>query len=310
MKMIQIVRNLFLMTLSLGVLVLAGSPKAVIIFDASGSMWGQVDGKAKISIAKEALQSVVKKWNPDTELGLTVYGHRTKGDCSDIETVVPVAKVNKKKILSVVKGIQPKGKTPISRTLKKVAEEMKSSEEKSTIILISDGKESCDADPCATAKELKKQDINFVAHVIGFNVDKKTDAQLECIADTTGGEYFSAKNATALNDAMNSIVKKVEKPKLVKEKPKGNTSKTTITAAESKGAKAINAAHWVYPVIDEEVSTSHLAGCYSSKECVLKIPLGKYVIKSTYYTAKKETALEVKDDAKQNLEIIIKELKK
>ena len=28
------------------------NPKAVIVFDASGSMWGQIKGKSKIEIAK------------------------------------------------------------------------------------------------------------------------------------------------------------------------------------------------------------------------------------------------------------------
>jgi len=60
------------------------SPRAVIIFDASGSMWGQIHGKAKIEIARDALKNVVKEWNPSVELGLTVYGLRSKGDCNDI----------------------------------------------------------------------------------------------------------------------------------------------------------------------------------------------------------------------------------
>lgn len=37
-----------------------------------------------------------------------------------------------------------------------------------------------------------------MTHVIGFNVDQKTDKQLECIASATGGEYFSAKNAPSM----------------------------------------------------------------------------------------------------------------
>ena len=192
--------------------VVAGdSPRAVIVFDASGSMWGQINGVTKIEIARDALKNVVKEWNPDVELGLTVYGHRTKGDCNDIESVIPVGKINKNKVISTVMAIKPKGKTPISRSLRKVADELKYTEEKATIILISDGKETCDSDPCGAAKELEKEGIDFVTHVIGFNVDKKTDKQLECIAKATGGEYFSAKDAAALNEAIKVIAKKVEK---------------------------------------------------------------------------------------------------
>ena len=144
------------------------NPRAVIIFDASGSMWGQINGKAKIEIARDALKNVVKEWNPNVELGLTVYGHRKKGDCNDIETVIPVGKVDKNNVIRTVMAIKPKGKTPISRSLRKVADEIKYTEEKATIILISDGKETCDPDPCGTAKELEKEGIDFVTHVIGF----------------------------------------------------------------------------------------------------------------------------------------------
>ena len=137
------------------------TPRAVIIFDASGSMWGQIKGVSKIEIARDALKNVVKEWNPDVELGLTVYGHRSKGDCNDIETIIPVGKIDKNRVIKTVMSIKPKGKTPISRSMRKVADEIKYTEEKATIILISDGKETCDPDPCGTAKELEKEGIVF-----------------------------------------------------------------------------------------------------------------------------------------------------
>ena len=59
-------------------------------------MWEQIDGKAKTSIAKDALNSVVKKWNPDVDLGLTSYGHRKKGDCN-IETFSILVLILKRK---------------------------------------------------------------------------------------------------------------------------------------------------------------------------------------------------------------------
>ena len=287
----------------------ANAPKSVIIFDASGSMWGQVDGKAKISIAKEALQDVVKKWNPEVELGLTVYGHRTKGDCTDIETVVPVDKIDKQNILNIVKNIQPKGKTPISTSLKKVAKEMKFSEEKATIILISDGKESCDADPCATAKELKKQGIDFVAHVIGFNVDKNTDAQLECIADATGGEYFSAKDATALNDAMDSIVKKVEEPKpepTIK-KPtilKDNLQVTTFLAVKQKTSSS---SITVYQEETDEYGRKTLKEIQShnhTNKAIFTLPEGNYTIKAYKEPVSVEKNVSIRPEEKKEVKLI------
>ncbi len=63
--------------------------KSIIVLDASGSMWGQIEGRAKLEIAREALGSVLSGMDPATEVGLMAYGHRSKGDCADIELVVP-----------------------------------------------------------------------------------------------------------------------------------------------------------------------------------------------------------------------------
>jgi len=282
--------------------------QAVIIFDASGSMWGQIDGVNKITIAKDALKSVVNEWNPNVELGLTAYGHRKKGDCNDIESLIPVGKVDKSKIISMVKKIQPKGKTPIARSLKKVANELKFTEEKATIILISDGKESCDSDPCSVAKELEKKGIDFVTHVIGFNVDKKTDKQLECIADATGGEYFSAKNATALNDAMKKIVKKVEVVAPPKPKVKKLDHNIEVTASETEGGKWISANYSIFEYEDGKRG-DHVANCWSDKKkkCSEQIPVGKYILKSTYNDFKKLTPFEIKAGKTTKVHVVMGE---
>ncbi|MEA2048284.1 MAG: VWA domain-containing protein [Campylobacterota bacterium] len=287
------------------------TPRAVIIFDASGSMWGQIEGKTKIEVAREALKNVVEEWNPAVELGLTVYGHRTKGDCNDIESVIPVGKMDKNRVISTVMSIKPKGKTPISRSLRKVAEEIKYTEEKATIILISDGKETCDPDPCGTAKALEAEGIDFVTHVIGFNVDKKTDQQLECIASATGGEYFSAKNATALNEAMKTIVKKVEvvEPKPIpKPKVKKLDYTLEVTASEKEGGKWVQAYNAIYQdengKVGERVATAH---SYKKKAGTKQLPVGKYILKSSYNDFKKETAFEIKAGEVTKVHIVMGE---
>ena len=283
------------------------NPRAVIIFDASGSMWGQINGVTKIEIARDALKNVVKEWNPSVELGLTVYGHRSKGDCNDIETVIPVGKIDKNRVIKTVMGIKPKGKTPISRSLRKVAEEIKYTEEKATIILISDGKETCDPDPCGTAKELEAQGIDFVTHVIGFNVDKKTSKQLECIANATGGEYFSAKNAATLNKAMKVIAKKVEvviPPKPVVKKLKNNLE---ITASETEGGKWVEASYDIYKQDDEGKEGERMTNTSftSRKKAVSnKLPVGKYILMSNYNTFEKNIPFEVKADKVTKLNIV------
>lgn len=182
----------------------------MIVFDASGSMWAQVEGKAKIEIAKDTLKTLIDDWDENKQIGLLAYGHRVKGDCKDIEILVPVGRVNKESMFSIIDKINPKGKTPISAALTDAADQLKFTEDNATVILISDGKETCDADPCRTAAELEKLGINFTAHVIGFDVGKETGKQLECVATSTGGQYFPANNAKQLNEALKKASKQAD----------------------------------------------------------------------------------------------------
>ena len=188
---------------------------AIVIFDGSGSMKKKVDGKPKFEIAQEVMGDLVKDWNKDIKLGLMVYGHRTKS-CDDIEMVIPIGDANPEQFMSAIKKINPKGETPIAKSLKQAAEKLNYIESPTTVILISDGEESCNADPCAMAKELEKKGVNFTAHVIGFDVsDKKQEkalAQLQCVAKSTGGKFFEAKDADGLKTALAETVKVIAEP--------------------------------------------------------------------------------------------------
>jgi len=187
-----------LMSSSIYVFAKETTAKTVIILDASGSMWGQINKKAKITTAKEALNDFVKNWDQDKlgELGITVYGHRKKKDCKDIEAIVPIGPVGEKEkqvIYKKIQKIQPKGKTPISLAIEQEAKKLKKSgAEVATIILISDGIDSCNADPCETAKKLVKEGIKIKIPVIGFDVDKKAKKQLQCIATATDSVFISS----------------------------------------------------------------------------------------------------------------------
>jgi Ca-activated chloride channel family protein len=188
-------------------------PKAILVLDGSGSMWGQIDGKAKITIAQEVVSGLLRDLPADQELGLTVYGHREKGNCADIETMVLPGGDTRGAIEAAVNGIKPKGKTPLSAAVIQAAQALRYTEEKATVILVSDGKETCDFDPCAVGKQLEETGVDFTTHVIGFDItDPKDRAELQCLAEETGGTYRSAQNASELTEAMFVIVDPVPEP--------------------------------------------------------------------------------------------------
>ncbi|MDF1871565.1 VWA domain-containing protein [Vannielia sp.] len=188
-------------------------PSAILVMDGSGSMWGQIDGKTKIEIAQDVVGTVLETLPADQALGLTLYGHRRKGDCTDIETVVAPALGTKGAITTAVNGISPKGKTPMTEAVRQAAIALRYTEETATVILVSDGIETCDPDPCAAARALEQAGVDFTAHVVGFDVSEaEALRQMQCIADETGGTFHTASNADELSTAMVQIVDVVEAP--------------------------------------------------------------------------------------------------
>ena len=180
--------------------------RAIIVLDASGSMWGQIDGKPKLEIARETLKKVLTTIPTDMELGLMAYGHRQKGSCEDIELVVPPAAGTAAAISAAADRMKFLGKTPLSQAVKKAAEDLKYTEEKATVILVTDGLETCNADPCALGRELEQSGVDFTAHVVGFGLTEEEGKQVACLAENTGGKYLQASDAGALEDALKVTV--------------------------------------------------------------------------------------------------------
>lgn len=190
----------------------AAASRAIIVFDASGSMYGQVAGGVKIDIAKKVVSDIVGSIDPAMELGLMAYGHRKKGDCADIELLVPPQPKSAAAILQAVAALQPKGKTPLTDAVIQAAKYLKFEESRVSVILVSDGVETCDKDPCMAAEELERLGIDFTCHVIGFDLKPGESSDLECLAKKTGGMYLAAKDAATLKESLQVAMKQVAKP--------------------------------------------------------------------------------------------------
>jgi Ca-activated chloride channel family protein len=183
----------------------ATPPKVLLILDASGSMWGQVEGRAKIEIARELIRDeVVGKLPADMPIGLMAYGHNRKGDCGDIELLAPMG-AGRETVISTVNALAPKGMTPITAALTQAGKLLRRQEGRTEIILVSDGKETCEGDPCAAAKAIREAGVKLRVHVIGFDVSPEEEAQLVCIAREGGGIYARAESAAQLREAVEEI---------------------------------------------------------------------------------------------------------
>ncbi len=180
--------------------------QTIIVLDASGSMWAQIDGTPRIAIAREVLDKVLGDLPADRELGFMAYGHRKKGVCSDIELLVPPAAGTAESIREAAAKLNPKGKTPLSEAVRQAAEALRYTEDAATVVLITDGIENCQLDPCVLGRELEAAGVNFTAHVVGFDLKSGEGAKVACLAEETGGTYIDAANATELTTALTETV--------------------------------------------------------------------------------------------------------
>ncbi|WP_027162290.1 VWA domain-containing protein [Mesorhizobium sp. WSM1293] len=180
--------------------------KVIIILDASGSMWAQIDGKPKLEIARESLRTVLQSVPTDDEIGFMAYGHREKGSCDDIQLIVPPQAGSGSAISAAADSLKFLGKTPLTAAVKQAAEALKYTEDKATVVLITDGLETCGGDPCALGKELEASGVDFTADVVGFGLTADEGKQIACLADNTGGKYIQASDEKALQEALAETV--------------------------------------------------------------------------------------------------------
>lgn len=174
----------------------------VIVLDASNSMWAKINDTHKIVLARDALSQLLTD-QPDTaRIGLISYGNRRKRDCQDINTLAKPGESTPAVLLKRAREIMPHGGSPISEALRQAATQG------DTILLISDGTESCNNDPCATTQELKSKNPNLRIHVMGFN--DTADSSLHCIAEHSGGHFILATDKTAMSSTIKTLTQGTE----------------------------------------------------------------------------------------------------
>jgi len=184
--------------------------RILFILDASNSMNAKWDGEARIETAKKLLSKTVDELDgiPNLEVGLRVYGHQsaitpTFEDCNDTKLEVPIAAGNSAAIKSRIQGIQAKGTTPIARSLEAAAGDFTDNTGRNVIILITDGIEACDNDPCVIAKKLKDKEVNVTPFVIGLGLDLSYLEKFNCI-----GNYTEAETKEAFAKVLENVVSK------------------------------------------------------------------------------------------------------
>lgn len=200
----------FVMTLLPAAPVRAADPprQIMLVFDGSGSMWGKIEGEklAKLPAARDALRRALPALRAEVMAGLTSFGHRRRGDCGDVETIVDLAPFDADQLMQQVERLNPKGKGPLALAIREAAKALGDGK-RSSIVLIHDGADNCQQDACAAAAEIAKSQPGLQIHTVGLGLEPEDAKKSACIAAATGGQTFDARDNSQIESMIGEAIK-------------------------------------------------------------------------------------------------------
>jgi Ca-activated chloride channel family protein len=185
----------------------ASDGPAIVVFDGSGSMWGNVGTEklAKLDLVRQALRASLPSLSPRVRLGLMSFGQRRRADCSDVEVVAPPEAGPPERILSLADKLNPKGKGPLALALREAAKQIPA-DNGGSIIAIHDGIDNCGQDVCTAAADIAKSNPKARVYLISFGLEAPLVKSLACVGTATQGKTFDAQNSAQLQDALDKAL--------------------------------------------------------------------------------------------------------
>ena len=243
----------------------------LLIMDASGSMNARLpNGETRMAVAQRAVKGVASFIPAEAQLSLRLYGAQSpkaEKNCQDTNLAVPFgpAGASGAAITATVDAALAQGYTPIAYSLEQAANDFAADAKERVIVLVSDGKETCEGDPTVAARALAAKGITV--HTVGFIVDTAARGQLQAIAKATGGTYFDAPVGPELPDTLKSAF---------------NACKKTVVKLPAKpepGKLKTTSATWLANHYVLNAQTGEKVGALNSAKMELTLPAGIYEVK-------------------------------
>ncbi len=182
--------------------------RILFVMDASNSMNAFWENEPKINASRRILLEALKPIEnaPNMELALRLYGHQTriepgKQDCDDTKLEVPFGPHQGDAIRKTMNEVRCLGTTPIARSLEKAAGDFPDNSSRNVIILITDGIEACDEDPCAVSRALQAKGVILKPFVIGIGLEDAGKFSLKCV-----GNYYDANTPEMFDRVLRVVI--------------------------------------------------------------------------------------------------------
>ncbi len=174
-------------------------------------MYGRWQSDIKFNIARNIMIKVLDslKTLPNLEVALRLYGHQHHWPpqvCTDTKLEVPFGKNNFDLIIDKLNSVTPKGTTPIAYALEQAINDFPPCDHcRNVVVLITDGIEECDGDPCLASEKLQKGGIVLKPFIIG--IGQNFEKAFDCV-----GIYLDAQTEDNFSQALNIVVSRVLNP--------------------------------------------------------------------------------------------------
>lgn len=193
--------------------------EVLILFDSSISMMDDLDGQPKYVQAIKAAKMILDQTDPSRKIGMRIIGVQMNRDvlkyifnpkkmCTATSMVNSIRENNIDNIKDSLDLITPLGTTPLTYSLSvAVSEDFHNGKDLKHIILITDGAESCDMDPCKYIREIMEFRKDIKIDVIAINVTNDSEiAQLKCLTKYTNGKLMPVTSSTEFETAFNNAI--------------------------------------------------------------------------------------------------------
>jgi Ca-activated chloride channel family protein len=210
---------------------------AMIVFDASGSMYGDGWGYAstskmsRIDNAKSAIANVLPSIARSRRVGLITFGPGPYNQCNVKLELKPTSNAADR-IMGIIDALVPAGKTPLTTAVEQAANVLDFREKPGVIVVITDGEETCGRSPCQLGKELHAEAAQLTINVIGLRVrgfswtGEQSIVETKCLAEQNGGAYIPVETEDELASAFEKtlgcpMISQRDGPQFTRHQPSG-----------------------------------------------------------------------------------------
>ena len=160
-------------------------PEIVLIVDGSKSMDEPFPGaQTRMDMSRKSISNLVRGLPKPVDVALVEFT-----TCTNVRRDRFYSAPERDALIQEVERLTPTGGTPLARSIER-AGNIVSGQADSTIVVVSDGEDTCHGDPCAAARAIKREKPNVTINVIDISGGGGRPV-LQCIAGSTGGKVLT-----------------------------------------------------------------------------------------------------------------------